>query len=411
MEGNVKEIGDGLYNFQAVLEQEGSNLEEFIRSNYTDKWLSDEMYCVSAIRTTFVNAMTGFLIDEGLFNLERINLSIITDPLAHDIEHTPAIPYKGYKYLTTHSMIYSKFLACANKKIKGIFVDSPNIRLELASPVGEQRGKYLIDFSQLDIELRRNRNVTQDDYYHKTDSVLEILNEDMTIIKDFFERMIIRAIEAVNKKNQEHIKTLGVVIEVPSRGFPSYNKEEAVKKYGARHFEEKLGEETKSQFFWITGLIRENYDLIYPYLNADGSRVELDKAKSANIFNYDIVAKSIDAGTGKHSPAREILSGAIREWLYEPIIRRILDNKVLPREPVFKNGNIVNINELGGYGPFLQFANMKDKAGNALFPDTMGGGVGIERTLFTLLKGEKIKKIEDVTYFGKNPDSHPLYLY
>jgi hypothetical protein len=54
---------------------------------------------------------------------------------------------------------------------------------------------------------------------------------------------------------------------------------------------------------------------------------------------------------------------------------------------------------------------MKDADGKPIFPDTMGGGIGVERTLYSLLRGEKIKKIDDVTYFGKNPDSHPLYLY
>ena len=54
---------------------------------------------------------------------------------------------------------------------------------------------------------------------------------------------------------------------------------------------------------------------------------------------------------------------------------------------------------------------MKDSKGRPLFPDTSGGGIGIERTLYAVLRGEKIKIIDDVTYFGKNPDSHPLFLY
>ncbi len=39
------------------------------------------------------------------------------------------------------------------------------------------------------------------------------------------------------------------------------------------------------------------------------------------------------------------------------------------------------------------------------------GGIGIKRSLFALLKGEKIEKADDVTFFGKNPDSHPVYVY
>lgn len=411
MEDRIKSIGEDLYRFQAAINESGSTLEDYIDENYAGKWISDELYNVMAIRTTFVNSMNNFLQKEGLFNLEKVMLSIITDPLAHDIEHTPAIGYKGHTYLTTHSMIYSKFLACSNPKIKGIYVDSPNIRLEIESPVGDQRGRYLADFSQMDIEFKRNRNVSLDDYFKKESRVLEILNEDMKKAKDLFERMIVSACEELNKKNKDNIKDLGVVIEVPKQPFPSFHKDDCVSKHGARGHEEKTGAETDAQFFWITGLLRENYDLIYPYLRPDGSRVDIKSVKSPNIFNYDILAKSIDAKTGKQSPAKEILSGAIREWLYEPIVERIIDNRVLPAKPVISEGNIENINELGGYGPFLLFASMKDSRGEPLFPDTAGGGIGIERSLYTLLRGEKVKIIDDVTFFGKNPDSHPIYLY
>ena len=118
MEDSMKNIGQSLSNFQAALNQSGSNLEEFIQQNYNDKWLSNELYHALAIRTTFVQSCTNFLASLGLLNLEKVMLSILTDPLAHDIEHTPTITYKGQTYVTTHSMIYSKFLACANEKIK-----------------------------------------------------------------------------------------------------------------------------------------------------------------------------------------------------------------------------------------------------------------------------------------------------
>lgn len=411
MENNIKLIGESLYRFQSAINESGSSLGDYIREHYINKWSSEEMYHVSAIRTSFVNAATRFLADEGLFNLEKVMLSIITDPLAHDIEYTPSIQYKGHTYLTTHSMIYSKFLACSNPAVKGIYVDSPNIRLEIESPMRIQRGRYLADFSQIDVELRRNRGVTLDDYYGKPARVKEILNEDMTRIMNLFERMIISACEEINRKNADSLRALGVVIEIPKMPFPCFEKDECVKKYGARDYEDRVGEDTDAQFFWIRGLLRENYDLVYPYLLPGGKRVDTQAIPSSGIFNYDILAKGIDAKTGAHLGAKEILSGAIREWLYEPIIERIIDNKVLPARPVFVDGNIENINELGGYGPFLYFASMKRPDGTSLFPETMGGGIGVERTLFALLRGEKIKKIDDVTFFGKNPDSHPLYLF
>jgi len=411
MEDNSKIIGESLFRFQSAICEGGSTLEEYIKQSYSNKWMSDEIYNIMAIRTTFVNAMNQFLVGEGLFNLEKVMMSIITDPLAHDIEHTPSIKYKGHTYLTTHSMIYSKFMACSNPNRKGIFVDSPNIRLEIESPTNEQRGRYLADFSQMDIEMNRKSGVDLETYYNKPQEVIDILNADMDRIKDFFERMIVYVCEEINQKNSANLKQLGVVMEVPKTPLPSFRRDECIEKYGIRGFEEKIGQETDAQFFWITGLMRENYDLVYPYLTSDGKKTDLSKVKSTNIFNYDILAKSIDAKTGQHSPAKEIMSGAIREWLFEPIIERIIDNKVLPVRPIIKDGNIENLDELGGYGPFLYFISMKDIHGKPIFPDTMGGGIGIERTLYAVLRGEKINIIDDVTYFGKNPDSHPLFLF
>jgi aspartyl/asparaginyl-tRNA synthetase len=411
MEDNIKFIGESLYRFQSAINESGLSLEDYIRENYVNKWLSDELYHAVAVRTTFVNSINEFLAGEKLLNLEKVMLSIITDPLAHDIERTPAIQYKGHTYLTTHSMIYSKFLACSNPKLRGIYVDSPNIRLEIESPTNTQRGRYLADFSQIDIELKRNRGVDLERYLNDQAGVTRMLREDMDIVKNFLERMIVHACEAINKKNGDDLRKLGVALEVPKLPFPSYTKDYCNGKYGAKGYEEAVGAETDSQFFWITGLLRENYDLVYPYLTPGGGRVDMKTIPSENIFNYDICAKSIDLKTGKQTPAKEILSGAIREWLFEPIIERIIDNKVLPVRPIIKNGNIENINELGGYGPFLYFASMKDAKGAPHFPDTMGGGIGVERTLYAILRGDKISKIDDITFFGKNPDSHPIYLY
>ena len=411
MEKNFKLIGENLNNFQAALFQQGSSLEEYINNNYVNKWISDEIYHVSAIRTTFINSISQFLANEGLLNLEKIMMSIITDPLAHDIEHTPVISYKGNTYVTTHSMIYNKFLACSNPKVKGIYVDSPNIRLEIESPEHIQRGRYLIDFSQIDVEVKREKYFTLEDYFHKEKEVLESIHADLDKVKNMFERMIIFMCEAVNKYNADDLAALGVVLQVPTAPFPNFELDSAIKKFGKKAIEEKLGEETNAQFFWISGLMRENYDLIYPYLKPNGEKFSLSEIASKNIFNYDLVAKNINAKTGKAGIAREILSGAIREWLYEPVIERIIDNKVLASKPIFKDGNIENLDELAGYGPFLKFVAMKDKDGNPLFPSTMGGGLGVERTLFSILNGEKIKKIDDITFFGKNPDSHSIYLF
>ena len=402
-------IGQSLFGFQAALNQGETSLQQHLEKYYFNKWTSDALYSALAIRTTFVNEICRFLADEGLFNIEKLQLSLVTDPLAHDVEHVPNIHYKGQRYVMTHSMIYAKFLACHNPKIKGIFVDSPNIRLEIESPDRRQRGRYLIDFSQIDVEIRRNRGIDFDTYLNEPDKVKPILAEDMDQSMDLFERMLIHAMTQLVEKNENDLKTLGVAIEVPTSPLPRFKLDEAKKKYG-RGFEVKLGEGIKDQFFWLTGLPRENYDLIYPYLTPDG-KTSLSVVTSDMVYNYDICAKSIIRDTGKQTPAVEIFSGAIREWLHEAIVERLLDNGVIPSRPEISEGNIRNIHELGGYAPFLIMTHRKDEHGRRSFPETFGGGIGVERTLYAICRGPVLDRIEDITCFGKNPDSHQIYMF
>jgi len=65
------------------------------------------------------------------------------------------------------------------------------------------------------------------------------------------------------------LKTLGVALEVPKQPFPRFRCDEAKRRYG-RGYEVSLGETVKAPCFWITGLLRENYDLVYPYLRPEG---------------------------------------------------------------------------------------------------------------------------------------------
>ncbi len=194
-------------------------------------------------------------------------------------------------------------LALFNPKIKGIFVDSPNIRLEMESPNRMQRGRYLIDFSQMDIEVRRSRGIELDAYLHQTEKVEKTLREDHEQALGFFERLIVAATTAVADTNEENPKALGVALEVPEPPFPRFQRDEAVARLGTK----------------------------------------------------TIVAS------------------------------RLIDNKIIDVAPQINGDNIENIGELGG--------------------------MGVERCLFALCLGEKIYQVDQVTLFGKNPDSYPLYLF
>ena len=105
MSNVINSISESLNNFQAALVESGQNLQSFMGEHYIDKWRCDDVYNVLAIRTTMLQAMNNFLISKGLYNIEKVSLGPVTDPLAHDVEHPPTIRYKGHHYTTTHSRI------------------------------------------------------------------------------------------------------------------------------------------------------------------------------------------------------------------------------------------------------------------------------------------------------------------
>lgn len=403
-------VGQRLNRYQKDLAARGTTLKREIHDRYFKKWRSEALYHVSRIRTALVSGMIDHLIEAGLLNLERVSVSLVTDPLAHTVEHLPEIPYRGADYVTTHSMIYAKFLACHNPLLKGIFVDSPNIRLEPADPQGRQRGRYLIDFSQLDVEVRRNRGIDLGTYLDNPREVTALLQEDLTKALKLFEGMARAGFEKVNRLTKDSLEALGVRIDLPDTPFPIFYQTEAEAKYGKADVETKMGEATDSQFFFVVGLMRENYDLIYPYLRRDGSRRPIGEFSSREIFNYDLCVKGRQKD-GRCSAAKEVLSGGLREWLPETIVARLLDNGVIPEAPILEDGEIQNLEAMGGYGPFLTVALSRDAQGWPTFPETFGGGIGIERLLWTLLRGPFIETIDQVTFFGKNPDSAELFLF
>lgn len=404
-------IGDHLAAFQARLKREGSSFETHLRERYTDRWRGAPLRAALAVRTNLVVALHEFLAGRGLVNIERVSLSPITDPLAHDVEHVPVIDYKGVPYRTTHSMIYCKMLACMNASVSGIFVDSPNIRLERAHPDGVQRGKYLVDFSQMDIELRRRARIGRDRYFKDPEGVSAILESERERALGFFEDMIVFAMERLCERCGAELSALGVRIDVPSRPFPRFDFDEASAEHGPTGLERAIGSATGHRFFWVLGLLRENYDLVYPYYKADGSVRARAEIPSKDVYNYDLAIGSL-LGDGRLGGAYEVLSGGLREWIYEAISGRLVANGVLSALPRFSaGGELENMAELEGYGPFLTAARLSDFEGEPLFPETVGGGLGIERCLYALLNGPVIEKIEDLTFFGKNPDSAPIYLF
>lgn len=407
--GDHESIGKVLADWQDKLTAAGGAFSSALDARYLQKWNSGALADAVRVRTALVLGLQEYLAGEGLVNIDRVSMSPITDPLCHDVEHVPVISYQNVPYRTTHSMIYSKFLACMNPRVKGIFIDSPNIRLELPHSDPVKRRKYLIDFSQMDVEARRETSIGGEAYLDHPADVSAILRGELDKALDFFEDLIIAGVSKILATCPDSLDALGVSLAVPAKPFPRFYKDEC--DGPDDDLEKRLGESVGGQFFWILGLLRENYDLVYPFLGRDGSVRPRGLVSSRQIYNYDLCAQAAypDGGRGE---AFEVLSGGLREWYYPAIIARLLDNKVIREAPRFDAaGNIANMEALDGYGPFLAAAAATTASGAAAFPQTFGGGLGIERSLFALLQGPVIHSIDEVTYFGKNPDAGSPFLF
>jgi len=401
-------IGASLERFQKSLLARGTSLSAYVEDAYVKKWTGNTLAHALKIRTALVLGLQEFLTSRGILNIDRVSLSPITDPLCHNVEHVPEIFFQGTSYRTTHSMIYSKMLACLNPFIQGIYIDSPNIRLELPSEIS--RHKYLIDFSQMDIELKRKTFLSEEDYFDRPTQTAAALERERDAALDFFEDLIVHSVKKILALAEDSLRELGVTLAVPQKPFPRFYKDQE-EDHESPTLEARLGRKANVQFFWVLGLLRENYDLVYPYLERDGKRPPRGAISSRQVYNYDLCAAPLYPD-GTLGNAYEVLSGGLREWVYEAIVERLLDNAILKEKPQFdENGNLLNLAALEGYGPFLAVAHMRDAHGHGLFPQVFGGGLGIERTLFALLHGSKIEEIDQLTCFGKNPDKMLPFLF
>ena len=385
MSGNGHEVGNHLLNLQRGLRKDGTSLLDFLDERYHSKWIGKDIFHVMQVRTVMMQTVTNNLIKAGLLNMEGVQMSLITDPLNHDVESTPHVDYLGWKYTLTHSMIYAKFLALMNPNFEGVFVDSPNIRLEMRDVHSRNRNKYLADFRQVDIELKRSGIDRSDENYQDTVLHQKLLERDMELAFNFFEKLFVAIVTDINEHAADALEKLEVTLEVPKTPFPRFYLDDAFAKYG-KDYEKVIHKQEGHSFFWVLGLLRENYDAVYPF---DPKNTN---PPSKTIYNYDLCCNGW-----------ELMSGAVREWNFNTIVERLLANRILSEAPVLKGGCIQNIEKLGGYGPFLMMAMQPE------FSATWGGGFGIERSLFAFTQGPHIKSIEDVTLFGKNPDASQVF--
>lgn len=227
------------------------------------------------IQTEAIKAIHDYLYEQKLLQLMPVMLSPITDPLSHETSDA-RINYFGQELQLTKSMIFHKQIAIASAITKGIYIMSPNVRLE--KPLKRDSGRHLIEFSQVDIELREV----------KSSKFMELI-----------EGLLISIITRVKEKCKGELEDLGVSLKIPTRPFKIFSSEELREKYG-----EDFEKETSLQEidpFWITDYCREFYDKEIP-------------ERPGHYLNYDLVYPE---GFG------EALSGGERDFEYEILLRKI----------------------------------------------------------------------------------------
>jgi asparaginyl-tRNA synthetase len=240
-----------------------------------------EMKDILRVQSAVLKSLHDFMWNEGMVQLMPVMLSPFTDPLAHPV-HDSSLDYDGQKLELTKSMILHKQLSLMRDDLKGIYIVSPNIRLEVAETGSS--GRHLIEFSQVDIELK--------DATHK---------DFMT----FMERLYAHMEGFVLSSCADSLERLGRELKPATLPFKVYKKPELEKELGD-DWEHKTSLK-ESQPFWVMDHYREFYDKEDP--------------ETGEHVNYDLV---YPGGFG------EGLSGAERETDHEVILRKMEERKTDP---------------------------------------------------------------------------------
>lgn len=241
-----------------------------------EKMHSKKTAAVLGIQSTALSSICGFLHERGFVQLMPVILSPITDPLCHSVADA-SVEYDGQRLQLTKSMILHKQMAVSSPHLQKIFIVSPNVRLE--KPELGQLGRYLIEFTQVDMEM-------------KGASKLEFMQ--------LFEELMVRVSEDVIRERGEELKFLGRRLEVPKIPFPVYESKEWRKKLGET-FEKELSLRETSPF-WVMDHTREFYDK--------------EEGATGYYHNYDLFYPE---GFG------EGLSGAERDFEYSVLRRKLLE--------------------------------------------------------------------------------------
>jgi len=170
----------------------------------------------------------------------------------------------------------------------------------------------------------------------------------------FVDGMIASVFAFVKRECDDDLRALGRTLRMPELPLKVYESEELRSRYGDDF--ERIVSESEKDPFWILNFRREFYD-------------REDKERRGYYHNYDVFWPE---GYG------EALSGGEREWEHQEILRKMSERNT----------------DTSAFKMYL------DVAGRGLIPQTVGGGLGIER-MVRFLTGQR--HVRDVSLFPRVP--------
>lgn len=233
------------------------------------------------IQSEVLQAAGDFLRRQGFVEILPVIMSPVTDPLRHATGRAE-VEYYGHRYQITRSMIFHKQIAIlVHDKV---FAFSPNVRLE---PVElADTGKHLVEFTQLDLEVRG-------------------ANRDE--VMDLGEGLLIHTLSQVQARCGEELDFFGRKMVLPGKPFRRIPYREAYDRYGG-NFEAVISQQHQEPV-WIVDMAleaREFYDREDP--ERPGILVDMD------LLYPEGFGEALSGGEREHTPER-VLSRMARMGL------------------------------------------------------------------------------------------------
>jgi len=268
------------------------------------------------------DAMRSYLRSEGFIELLPPIIGPATDPGIRGARQA-SIDYYGREYKVMSSAILYKQLAISG--LGRIFFFSPNVRLE--PPESIATGRHLTEFIQVDVEA------AEIDYF-----------EAMKIAENLF----CHTVEEVIDKCSRELELLGRELRPFKPPFKKYTYDETLKILRNHGRDARYGEEISWDDEVFLSSIHQEPFFIYDYpKGARGFYDREDENRPGVLRDFDMIYPS---GYG------EAISGAEREYRYERVLSRMLENGEDPSR----------------YGWYLEM--LRDG-----IPPSAGFGIGVER--------------------------------